>query len=171
MLNELLGEGPVERGKSIAIVVLAVLAAIGLQQLASARQELNSRPAAEAAALDTARSFAAALTTYDYAHLDVQDSRLQGLVTPEVMDSIRKAQPDLVSAQATSNGSAVEAYLQNFNGQTATALIQTQQTITSIASPQTTRASGIFSCQLRLGTDGWRVSGYQWLTPVSSSTP
>ena len=171
MLNQLLGESRLERGKSIAIVVLALLAAVGLQQLASARQELNSRPAAESAALNTARSFAAALTTYDYAHLDVQDSRLQGLVTPEVMDSIRKSQPDLVSAQASSNGSAVQAYLQNFSGQAATALVQTQQTITNIASPQTTRASGIFSCQLQLGTDGWRVTAYQWLTPVSTSTP
>ena len=171
MLNELLGEGRIERGKSIAIVVLAILTAIALQQLASARGELNSRPAAEAAALDTARSFAAALTTYDYAHLDVQSSRLQGLVTPGVMDHIRKGQPDLVSAQASSNGSAVQAYLQNFEGQTATAVVQTLQTISSVASPQATRASGLFTCQLKLGSAGWRIASYHWLTLASTATP
>jgi hypothetical protein len=171
MLNELLGETRIERGKSIAIAVLAIVALIALQQLASTRAQLNSRPAAEAQALDTARAFAAALTTYDYTNLDVQNSRLQGLVTPSVMDTIRKSQPDLVSLQASSNGSAVQAYLQGYTDDSATAVVQIEQTISSIASPHGARTSGLFSCQLKLGSDGWRVSSYQWLTPAAAAPP
>jgi hypothetical protein len=171
MLTQLLGETRTERGKSIAIGVLAIVALISLQQLASTRAQLNSRPAAEAQALDTAKAFAAALTTYDYTNLNVQNSRLQGLVTPNVMDTIRKSQPDLVSLQASSNGSALQAYLQGYSDQTATALVQTEQTISSIASPHGARTSGLFSCQLRLGSSGWRVTSYQWLTPAIASTP
>src|SRR5207249_10818642 len=66
-----------------------------------------------------ARSFGAALTTYDYAHLDVQANRLRDLASASVLDSIRTSQPDLVVAKATSSGSAAQAYLQSFDGQTA----------------------------------------------------
>jgi hypothetical protein len=171
MLNELLGETRIERGKSIAIAVLAIVALISLQQLASTRAQLNSRPAAEAQALDAAKAFAAALTTYDYRNLDVQNSRLQGLVTSGVMDTIRKSQPDLVSLQASSNGSAVQAYLQGYSDDTATAVVQTEQTVSSIASPHGASASGLFMCQLELASGGWRVSSYQWLTPATAATP
>ena len=171
MLNQLLGETRVERGKSIAIAVLAIVALISLQQLASTRTQLNSRPAAETQALDTAKAFAAALTTYDYTNLDVQNSRLQGLVTPDVMDTIRKSQPDLVSLQASSNGSAVQAYLQGYTDESATAVVQTDQTIRSVASPNSTRASGLFSCQLSREASGWRVTSYRWLTPAIQATP
>jgi murein L,D-transpeptidase YcbB/YkuD len=171
VLSELWGETGFERAKSVVILLLAAIAAVGLQQLASTRQQLSSQPTAEAQALDVARAFAAALTTYDYAHLDVQDNRLQGLVAPGVLDSIRTSQPDLVVAKASSNGSAGQAYLQSFNGQTAVAVVQTEQTISTRASVQAVRASGLFSCRLQLGSDGWRVTSYQWLTPVTATTP
>jgi hypothetical protein len=171
VLSELFGETILERAKSIVIVLLAAIAAIGLQQLAAARQQLNSRPAAEAQALDVAREFASALTTYDYAHLDVQDNSLQDLASQGVLDRIRTSQPDLVVARASSNGSAGQAYLQSFTGQTAVAVVQTEQTISSAAAPQAVKASGLFSCRLELGPGGWRVTSYQWLTPVTPSTP
>jgi hypothetical protein len=171
VLSELFGETVFERAKSILIVLLAVIAAIGLQQLAATRQQLNSRPAAEAQALDVAKEFGSALTTYDYAHLDVQDSRLQPLATQSVLDAIRTSQPDLVVARASSNGAAGQAYLQSFDGQTAVAVVQTDQTISSAAAPQAVKASGLFSCRLELGPDGWRVTSYEWLTPVTPSTP
>ena len=171
MLSELFGETVLERAKSIVIVLLAAVAAIGLQQLAAARQQLNSRPAAEAQALDVAKEFASALTTYDYSHLDVQDNRLQPLAAQSVLDAIRTSQPDLVQAKASSNGVAGSAYLQSFDGQRAVAVVQTEQTISSAGAPQAAKASGLFSCRLELGPDGWRVTSYQWLTPVTPSTP
>jgi hypothetical protein len=171
VLSELLGETGLERAKSILIVVLAAIAAIGLQQLAVARQQLASQPVAEAQALDAARAFAAALTTYDYAHLEIQDNRLQGVAAQNVLDAIRTSQPDLVQAKASSNGGAGQAYLQSFDGQTAVAVVQTEQTISSAAAPQAVRASGLFRCGLQLGPDGWRVTSYTWLTPVTPATP
>jgi hypothetical protein len=171
VLSEVFGETLLERAKSIAILVLAAIAALGLQQLASTRQQLTSQPAAEGQALNVARAFASALTTYDYAHLDIQDNRLQGVAAPSVLDTIRTSQPDLVVAKASSNGGAAQAYLQSFDGQTAVAVVQTEQTISTQAAPQPASASGLFSCQLKRGPDGWRVTSYRWLTPVTPSTP
>jgi hypothetical protein len=171
VLSEVFGETLLERAKSVAILVLAAIAAIGLQQLASTRQQLAIKPAAEGQALDVARTFAAALTTYDYAHLDIQDNRLQGVAAPSVLDTIRTGQPDLVAAKASSNGGAGQAYLQSFDGQTAVAVVETEQTISTEAAPQAARASGLFSCQLKREPDGWRVTSYRWLTPVTPSTP
>ena len=171
MLSELFGETRLEQAKSIAILVLAVIAAIGLQQLASTRQQLTSQPADEAQALDVARAFASALTTYDYAHLDVQDNRLRGLAAPSVLDTIRTSQPDLATAGASSNGGAAQAYLQSFDGQAAVAVVQTEQTISTRSAPQAVRASGLFSCRLRRQPGGWRVTSYRWLTPVTAATP
>ena len=171
MLSELWGETGLERAKSVLILLLAALAAVGLQQLASTRQEVARQPAAEAQALNVAKDFGAALTTYDYAHLDVQDSRLQDLVSQGVLDRVRTGQSDLVQVKASSEGSAGQAYLQSFNGQTATAVVQTQQEISTQAAPQPVKASGLFSCRLRLGSDGWRVTSYEWLTPVTAASP
>jgi hypothetical protein len=171
VLSELFGETRLEQAKSVAILVLAAIAAIGLQQLASARQELASQPAAEAQALNVARAFAAALTTYDYAHLDVQANHLEGLAAPSVLDTIRTSQPDLVRARASSNGGASQAYLQSFDGQSAIVVVQTQQTISTQAAPQAARASGLFSCRLQREPSGWRVASYRWLTPVTVATP
>ena len=171
MLRELIGETPLEQVKSVLILALAAVAAIGLQQLASTRQQIAARPAAEAQALEAARAFGAALTTYDYAHLDVQANHLQDLASPSVLDSIRTSQPDLVVAKATSSGSAAQAYLQSFDGQTAVAVVQTEQTVSSQAVPQPAKASGLFSCRLERGADGWRVTSYRWLTPVTPATP
>jgi hypothetical protein len=171
VLSEVFGETLLERAKSITILVLAAIAAIGLQQLASSRQQLASQPAAEGQALDAARTFASALTTYDYAHLDIQDSRLQGVAAPSVLDSIRTSQPDLVVAKASSSGGPGQAYLQSFDGQSAVAVVQTEQTISTESAPQPASASGLFSCQLKRGPDGWRVTSYRWLTPVTPSTP
>ena len=171
MLSELFGETVLERAKSILIVLLGAIAAVGLQQLAVTRQLLNSRPAAEAQALDVAKEFASALTTYDYAHLDVQDNRLRDLVTPTVLDSIRTSQPDLVVARATSTGDAARAYLQSFDGRTAVAVVQTEQTVSTQSAPVAARASGLFSCRLEREAGGWRVTSYQWLTPVTAATP
>jgi hypothetical protein len=171
VLSELWGETGLQRAKSVAILLLAAIAAVGLQQLASTRQQLSGQPAAEAQALGVAKTFAAALTTYDYAHLDVQDNSLQGVVSQGVLDRIRTSQPDLVAARASSSGSAGQAYLQSFSGQTAVAVVQTEQTISTQAQAQPVKASGLFSCRLQLGSDGWRVTSYQWLTPVTAATP
>ena len=59
MLREVIGETPVEQVKSVLILAFAALAAIGLQQLAATRQQVAARPAAEAQALEVARSFGA----------------------------------------------------------------------------------------------------------------
>jgi len=171
VLREVIGETPVEQVKSVLILAFAALAAIGLQQLAATRQQVAARPTAKAQTLKVARSFGAALTTYDYAHLDVQANRLRDLASASVLDSIRTSQPDLVVAKATSSGSAAQAYLQSFDGQTAVAVVQTEQTVSSQAVPQPAKASGLFSCRLERGADGWRVTSYRWLTPVTPATP
>jgi hypothetical protein len=157
----------VEVGKSVLLVFVTLIAAVALQQLATTRSSQTSGQGDRAAALGVARDFGQELTTYDYAHPDVQVNRLTPLVSRRVLDQVRRAFPDLALFHAVSVGDAPDAYLQTLDAGHAEVLLQTRSTMQSQYVPPGTRTSGLLLCEVRRGGSGWRVDSYRWLTPVA----
>ena len=167
MLRVLVGRTPVEVGKTILLVFVSLMAAIALQQLAANRSSLNAGREDRTAVLGVARDFGKELTTYDYAHPDVQANRLAPLATRQVVDKVRRAFPDLALYRAVSVGEPPDAYVQSVDADRARVLLQTRSVMQSQYLAPGTRTSGLLVCDLRRGDSGWRVSDYRWLTPVT----
>jgi hypothetical protein len=172
MLRQLIGRTPVEIGKSVALAVLAVIAVLALVQLSLERtQPSRGGDQGRSQALAVARSFSMALTTYDYAHLQVQENNLASVAAPGVVAKVRSSEPDLVQYLASSIGQQPDLWLQDFDGRTARVLIRTRSTIQSTFAPPGTKASGLVSCKVEDRSEGWRVTDYQWLTPATETGP
>lgn len=167
MLSRLVGSEPVEVGKTVALGFTTLIALIALQQLAVTRSGQTSSDADRAAALAVATDFGRELTTYDYAHTDVQVNRLRPLVTREVMDEIRAAYPDLTEYRGVSVGDTPDAYVESLEAGDARVLVLTRSTMESQYLPPGTRTTGILLCQVQRDGSEWRISNYQWLTPVA----
>jgi hypothetical protein len=171
VLDELVGRTPVEVAKSILLGGLLITTVIALVQASAERSQGNQGQQARTAVLATAKEFGVALTTYDYAHPAVQESRLAGVAVPDVVGKVRSAEPDLVQYRASSLGEAPDLWMQDFDGHTARVLIKTRSTIESSFAPPGTKASGLVSCQIEAQSGGWRVTSYQWLTPATETGP
>ena len=172
MLTRLIGRTPLEIGKSISIVVLAVVALLAAVQLSVERTRTQGPgDQGRGQALSTARSFALALTTYDYAHPQVQENNLNAVAVPAVVSKVRSAEPDLVQYQASSVGDQPDLWMQDFDGHQARVLIRTRSTMQSTYAPAGTKTSGLVSCLVEDRSGGWRVTDYQWLTPAAETGP
>jgi hypothetical protein len=167
VLNRLVGESPVEVGKSVLLGFVTVIALIALQQLASTRSGQTASQSDRVVVLGLARDFGRELTTYDYAHTDVQVSRLRPLVSREVLDRIRAAYPDLGLYQAVSVGETPDTYLQSLDSGQARVLVQTRSALQSRYVPPGTTTTGLLVCEVRRQGSDWQVADYQWLTPVT----
>jgi hypothetical protein len=169
VLSRFVGSGPIEVGKAIGLVVATVIAVIALQQLAVTRSSVTSGEADRAAVLSLARSFGQALTTYDYAHPDVQVNNLSDLAARPVVEKVRRSFPDLAIYQAVSVGEVPDVYLQILDPSQAQVLVRTRSTVQSRYTPPGTRTTGLLVCDIRRSGSGWRVTDYRWLTPVAES--
>jgi hypothetical protein len=167
VLARLIGAGPVEVAKSALLVFVTLIAAIALQQLAATRSGQTSDQADRAAVLSVARDFGQELTTYDYAHPDVQQHRLAPLVTRPVLNQVRLAFPDLAQSHAVSVGALPDAYVQSLDGSHAQVLLETRSIMQSQYTSPGTRGTGLLLCDLDHQQSGWLVSHYRWLTPVA----
>ena len=167
MLNRLVGERPIEVAKTILLVFVTLIAAIALQQLAATRSNQTTGQSDRAAVLQVAGDFGQQLTTYDYAHPEVQANRLGPLATRSVLDRVRKAFPDLALYKAVSVGQRPETYLQTLDSDHAEVLVMTHSTTQSQYAPPGTRSSGLLLCEISREGSNWRVSDYRWLTPVT----
>ena len=168
MLNRLIGEGPIEVAKTVVLVFVTVLAVIALQQLAAARSVDSGDRRDRLAVVGRARDFGQELTTYDYAHPDVQEHRLAPLATPGVVTRVMTAFPDLALYHAVSLGDAPDTWLEELDGGHARVLMMTRSTIQSSNVAPGTHASGLLLCDLsRQASGSWRVSDFRWLTPAT----
>ena len=167
MLNRLIGTEPVEVVKSVLLAFVTLIAAIALQQLAVTRSTQSAGQADRATVLQVSAEFGQQLTTYDYAHPDVQVNRLTPLVTPAVLDRVRRAFPDLALYRAVSVGQPPDIYVQNVDADQAQVLVRTHSVVESQYTPPGTASTGLLLCDLRHESVGWRVSNYKWLTPVT----
>jgi hypothetical protein len=157
-----------EVGKAIALAFVSLIALIALQQLAATRSTQTIGDTDRAQVESVARDFGQNLTTYDYAHLDVQVNHLSGLVTSQVLDQVRQAFPDLAAYRAVSVGGTPDVYLQSVGNDQAQALVETHSQVQSQYAPSGTQTTGLLICTLRRINGSWRVSDYRWLTPVAS---
>jgi len=148
-----------------------VISVIALVQLSVERTQGRGNDQGRSDAISAARTFSLALTTYDYAHLQIQEQNLASVAAPAVVSKVRSAEPDLVQYQATSVGQPPDLWLQDYDGRKATVLIRTKATMQSTFAPPGTKASGLVSCQVTEGSGGWRVTDYQWLTPATETGP
>jgi hypothetical protein len=167
VLNRLIGTEPVEIAKSVLLAFMTLIAVIALQQLSATRSTQTTGQSDRSDVLQVAASFGQELTTYDYAHPDVQVHGLTPLVTPAILDRVRRAFPDLALYKAVSVGQPPDTYLQSLDSGHAQVLVQTHSTIESQYTPPGTRSTGLLLCEVRRESAGWRVSNYKWLTPVS----
>jgi len=167
VLNRLIGTEPVEVVKSALLVFVTLIAVIALQQLAATRSTQTASQADRSAVLQVSADFGQQLTTYDYAHPDVQVNRLTPLVTPAVLDRVRRAFPDLALYRAVSVGQPPDIYVQNVDADQAQVLVRTHSVVESQYTPPGTASTGLLLCDLRHESVGWRVSNYKWLTPVT----
>jgi hypothetical protein len=167
VLNRLIGTEPIEVAKSLLLVFVTLIAAIALQQLAATRSSQTTGQSDRAEVLRVAGSFGQELTTYDYAHPDVQVNRLTPLVTSAVLDRVRRALPDLALYKAVSVGQPPETYLQRLDADQAEVLVRTRSTMESQYTPPGTHSTGLLVCEIERENGGWRVNDYKWLTPVA----
>jgi hypothetical protein len=167
VLNRLVGTEPVEVAKSVLVVFFALIAAIALQQLVATRASQGVGQSDRSDVIQVAARFGQELTTYDYAHPDVQVNRLAPLATPAVIDRVKRAFPDLELYRAVSIGQPPDTYVQSLTADRAGVLVQTRSTMESQYVPPGTRTTGLLLCEVDHERSGWRVADYKWLTPVT----
>jgi hypothetical protein len=167
LLSTLIGHSPIEVGKTAVLLIVTLIAAIALQQLASTRGSQTIGQADRGAVLNISRQFGQALTTYDYAHPDVQVNHLSPLASRQVVNRVRGAVTDLRLYQAVSVGDTPDGFIQSLDSERAEVLLQTHSVVQSVHTPPGTHASGLVVCDLGHTPDGWIVQDYRWLTPVT----
>jgi hypothetical protein len=167
VLTAFVGRTRVEMAKTGLLLFVALIAVIALQQLASTRSTQTATDDDRATVLGVASDFGQGLTTYDYAHPDVQANQLTQIATPQVLAQVRGAFPDLALYRAVSIGQVPEVYLQTLDVDHAQVLVQTKSTMQSQYLPSGTVTTGLLVCDLTREGSEWRVGGYTWLTPVT----
>ena len=169
MLRSLFGRSVLERAKTIAIAGLAVLLVLFAWQLSAdqvqSRQDIRDRQGAS----DVARRFAIALTTYDYAHPEVQLEQIAAISSPGLRNRISAAFADIGGARASSLGEITALDVVALNGGVAHVLVRTSQVVSGAYVMTGTTVTGLLDLALiRLG-GGWIVSQYRWLVAPSNA--
>jgi hypothetical protein len=167
-LTRLIGRDPVEVAKTLLLAFLALMLLIALQQLAAARSQVTVGETDRQEVRSLAQDFGQALTTYDYAHPEVQANHLAPLTTVHVLDKVRQAWPDLAQAQAASVGQAPDVYVQELDANRGSILLKTHSLGQSRFTAPGTSSSGLVLCTVQKTGSGWRVADYQWLTPATN---
>jgi hypothetical protein len=168
MLN-LFGRSTTERAKSIAIGLLAALLVISLWQLWTATSQASHNDRNRQVATDLARQFAIALTTFDYAHEDVQRLSIAALSTPVVQRRVGRALPDLVALRASSHGDVRDSVVSSLTSTKAVVIVSTNQLFTSRNNLTATRLQGLLEVRLSQSPQSWVVTDYRWLeAPVDA---
>jgi hypothetical protein len=167
LLSTLIGQSPIEVGKTAVLLFVTLIAAVALQQLATTRGSQTAGQADRSAVLNVSRQFGQALTTYDYAHPDVQLNHLSPIASTQVLNRVRGAVTDLRLYRAVSVGDAPDGFIQSLDSERAEVLLQTRSVVQSVHTPPGTHASGLLVCDLGHTPGGWMVQDYRWLTPVT----
>lgn len=164
MLRVVFGRDRVEGARTFAVIVMAIVAVVSLGQVASQRSVLNSEATAQAAALDVARRFASVMTTYDYAHPEVQKEQLDAIAVPSVVAQVTAAWSDIRTLDASSIGDVVGSTIINFGGRSTSAIVQVDEVVSNNLLGRGRRLSGMLECELWTSPNGaWRIASFRWL--------
>lgn len=162
MLN-LVGQSAVERAKSITIFLLLGLLALSLWQMSTedanaARDDQNRRASA-----DVARRFAIALTTYDFAHPDIQLRQLATVSSSSVRDRVEAASSDIVSGRVSSLGEATSTVVLRLSDSRSDVLVATSQVVSGTYLGASAKIAGLLSVSVVPSGTAWVVIDYSWL--------
>jgi hypothetical protein len=168
MLIRIVGTSVAERVKSSLLIVLVILLVVALRDLSAERIIESQSAAGQAVALAVGRLFAVALTTYDYAHPEVQLSHVAMISSPSVTRQIAGASQDLVAAKASSVGAVTSLLLVGWRQSTAEVVAKTYQLVSTGSPYQASRARGILDIDLVRSGSVWRVSAYRWVVAATA---
>jgi hypothetical protein len=119
-------------------------------------------------ATDVAVRFAVALTTFDYAHPNVQVLQVAALSWQVVQGRVAASIDDIAATKASSVGNVSESIVLRLIGFQAEVLVRTSQVVTSTYTAGT-RMAGLVDVTVRRSSGRWMVSDYRWLVAPSNS--
>jgi len=171
MLKKLTGRTWIEKTKALLIVVLLVTVGISQKQLWDAQSAGRSTTNDRVQVATTATEFTKALTTFDFAHLDVQSGQIKQISTESVLKKVQADFSELQTAHATSIEVSTKPQAVDLEGSHATVLLTTDSRLQTTFIPPGTLSTRTLSCKLLKLIGGWRVSDFNWISTSSSSTP
>ncbi len=119
---------------------------------------------------DIAGRFAIALTTYDYAHLNVQLLQVGKVSSPPVRDRVIISSSDVASAKASSLGEVSDSIVVSLTSFRADVLIGTSQVVKNTFTVAGTTLTGLIDITVSRLNGDWLVTDYRWLL-APGSTP
>jgi len=162
-----LGRPGADRAKSVAIGVLAGLLLLALWQLATESALASREDHDRQAAVAVAQRFAIALTTYDYAHPNVQLVAVVAVSSVSVQERVRTASTDIVAARASSLGGVSDAVVTNLTPSKGNVLLETTQVIGGGYAETGTTLRGLLEVTVGQPGGGWAVIDFRWLLAPS----
>jgi hypothetical protein len=162
MLN-LVGRSTTERAKSITIGLLTGLLMLSLWQVSTGNAQANREDQNRQGATDVARRFAMALTTYDYAHPEVQRLNVAAVSSQTVQGEVSSALSDLVALRASSVGDVRDSIVSGLTDTDARVIVNTSQVTHSRDVLTATQTQGLLEVSLSQSPRSWMVTDYQWL--------
>jgi len=121
-------------------------------------------------ATDVARRFAIALTTYDYAHPEVQRLNVAAVSSRTVQEKISSSLPDLVAIGASSLGDVRDSIVSRLADTDARVIVSTSQVTKSRDVVTAIQIQGLLEVSLSQSSSMWIVTDYRWLV-MSSGSP
>lgn len=159
----LFGGPKAERAKSITIGALASLLLLTLAQLANQTSQTAHDDQYRRAATQVAMGFAVALTTYDYAHRDVQLSQIAVVSSAAILDRVRRDSHDVVDSRASSLGAASDPIVASVTDTRVVVLVGTSQIVSSTYTSLARALAGLVEITVTHSTGRWVVADYRWL--------
>ena len=156
-----------ERAKTVAISVLAGLLLLALWQLESQSALTTREDQNRQVAVDVAQRFAIALTTYDYAHPNVQLDTVAAVSSVAVQERVRAAAEDVVAAKASSLGEVTDSVVTNLTASKADVLLETAQVVGGSYAESGTTLRGLLEVTVGQPGGGWVVVDFRWLLAPS----
>jgi hypothetical protein len=169
VLTLLVGRSAVERAKAGVIAVLLTLLALSLWLTSAGRAAAVGEQRDRSNAVDIATRFGAALTTYDYAHRDVQMSLVVLICSRSVCERVAGAFADIAAAKASSIGDVMDATVINQTSTQIEVLLRTSQVVTSSYEAAATELTGWLHVSVGRSRNGWVVIDYRWLLAPSGA--
>jgi hypothetical protein len=164
----LLGRSATERAKSVAVVLLGSVLIVSLWEVSTGHSAAVREQQERETVIVVARRFAVALTTYDYAHPNVQLSNVAALGSMSVFDRASGSSADVAAAKASSQGDATSAVVVTVDGAGAEVVVTTVQVVSSSYTGTGATLTGLLDVTVSRSGRGWIVTDYRWLQAPES---
>jgi hypothetical protein len=162
MLN-LYGRSPAERAKSIALGLFAVLLSASAWQISDGRAQPVREQQDRETVTAIARGFAIALTTYDYAHPNVQRVRIATVSSSDILARVTAATSDIAQSKASSLGEATYTTVVTLSSSRSEVLVGTAQVVSGAYTGSGSELAGLLCVTVGRSDSNWLVVDFRWL--------